>query len=388
MPRPKEKRQIPNRFNKIITFTLRRTHKLKNGNWQYRLSGTSEKKPIHKKGTIEVINSFLKHWEEGERTAAFGYRNVRTKLTDEQIDDATSALNRLATGKSLTEAVDFFNRLNPSEEKPVLEAYNEFMEDRKHDARPRTIKEYRTILSKWANQHSLWNVGKITSTRLGKYISKGSIQNQTYNNRLRVFKAFFNFCKSKGWAAENPALGVRKRKVHHSGRKAFINYQDMKEIFNKANDGEWKVLIPYLCLVAFCGVRRSEVARIGWGNVTLDEEGNWYVEVVGADSKTGDSRNVQIPDNAKYILEAHYGKDFTPKAFESKISRFMKLCKNDGINWPDNGLRHSFGTYHYALYRNEVETAYSMGNSPRVLNKHYKGLTTKIDAGKYFTMGF
>ena len=42
--------------------------------------------------------------------------------------------------------------------------------------------------------------------------------------------------------------------------------------------------------------------------------------------------------------------------------------------WPHNALRHSFGSYHYAKYRDENKTAAEMGNSPAVVFRHYRAL--------------
>jgi hypothetical protein len=44
---------------------------------------------------------------------------------------------------------------------------------------------------------------------------------------------------------------------------------------------------------------------------------------------------------------------------------------------PDNCLRHSFATYHLALYKNEALTSRLMGNSPGVLRANYEALVLK-----------
>lgn len=37
-------------------------------------------------------------------------------------------------------------------------------------------------------------------------------------------------------------------------------------------------------------------------------------------------------------------------------------------------MRHTFGTFHYAKYRNENSTASEMGNTPDVVFKNYRAL--------------
>ena len=44
---------------------------------------------------------------------------------------------------------------------------------------------------------------------------------------------------------------------------------------------------------------------------------------------------------------------------------FAQTASDAGVQLPMNVLRHTFGSYHYALHRNENLTAAEIGNSPR-----------------------
>ena len=54
--------------------------------------------------------------------------------------------------------------------------------------------------------------------------------------------------------------------------------------------------------------------------------------------------------------------------------------------WPANGLRHSFASYHYAMFRSAEGTAHQMGNSADVVHKHYKALVSKAEAEKLWNL--
>jgi len=59
----------------------------------------------------------------------------------------------------------------------------------------------------------------------------------------------------------------------------------------------------------------------------------------------------------------------------------------DVIEWPQNGLRHSFASYHLAAYSDTVRTAFLMGHSnPRIVHDHYKALVSKADAERFFAL--
>ena len=51
-------------------------------------------------------------------------------------------------------------------------------------------------------------------------------------------------------------------------------------------------------------------------------------------------------------------------------------------------MRHSFGSYHYALYGNPLETSRLLGHkaSDQVLFDHYRALATKAQAETYFAI--
>jgi hypothetical protein len=54
--------------------------------------------------------------------------------------------------------------------------------------------------------------------------------------------------------------------------------------------------------------------------------------------------------------------------------------------WPQNALRHSFASYHYAKFRNENETAAIMGNSPQMVFGHYRELVRPAEAEAFFRL--
>ncbi len=51
-------------------------------------------------------------------------------------------------------------------------------------------------------------------------------------------------------------------------------------------------------------------------------------------------------------------------------------------------MRHSFGTYHYALNGNSISTSRELGHKAddTVLFDHYRALTTKNEAEKFFSI--
>ena len=51
-----------------------------------------------------------------------------------------------------------------------------------------------------------------------------------------------------------------------------------------------------------------------------------------------------------------------------------------------NILRHTFGSYHFALHRNENLTAAEMGNSPAMVFRHYRAVVTSKAAARFWNL--
>jgi hypothetical protein len=54
------------------------------------------------------------------------------------------------------------------------------------------------------------------------------------------------------------------------------------------------------------------------------------------------------------------------------------------VEWPKNGLRHSFGSYFFAKSRNENLTAAEMGNSPSMVYRHYREIVKPTAVDRYW----
>jgi hypothetical protein len=52
--------------------------------------------------------------------------------------------------------------------------------------------------------------------------------------------------------------------------------------------------------------------------------------------------------------------------------------------WPQNALRHSFGSYHLARFNDAAKLALEMGNSPATIFRHYRQLVKPKEAERYW----
>ena len=69
--------------------------------------------------------------------------------------------------------------------------------------------------------------------------------------------------------------------------------------------------------------------------------------------------------------------------FNSQLDAFRQTV---GLKGKHNVLRHSFGTYRYALTDNADKTSKEMGNSPATLKKSYARVATPAQGAEWFNL--
>jgi integrase len=72
--------------------------------------------------------------------------------------------------------------------------------------------------------------------------------------------------------------------------------------------------------------------------------------------------------------------------FRKKLKQLRERSKI--TKWPDNGLRHSFGSYHVACFQNPNMTALQMGHSTKdtLFNYYRNSRIRKKDAEAYWKL--
>jgi integrase len=66
--------------------------------------------------------------------------------------------------------------------------------------------------------------------------------------------------------------------------------------------------------------------------------------------------------------------------------RAIAFAKEQGIDWPDNALRHSFATYRLAQTADAARVALEMGTSVQKLIENYRELADEHDAKAWFAI--
>ena len=107
------------------------------------------------------------------------------------------------------------------------------------------------------------------------------------------------------------------------------------------------------------------------------------IEIRAGQAKTASRRVVPITGNLAAWLEPikRTGKVVSSKNLHVDVPALARALK---IEWPRNVLRHSYISYRIAIVQSADQVALEAGNSPSIIFKHYRELTTPEVAEKWF----
>ncbi len=307
--------------------------------------------------------------------------------------EASAGLN----GHTLGEAVKgFMGTVVSVQRKDIKQAVAEFVEA---DA-PRTkasngqraqlstdfAYHRRLQLDKFADTFPGTAVCDLTKSHLDAFIvGLGNFSAKTRNHYRAAVRQFLQWCVRKDYLRATHRLNeADKLRPEHANtaETQFYTPGELSALLATAND----TMRPMIALGGLAGLRTIELTRLDWADV-------WripgHIEVTSAKSKTRQRRLVEICPALSAWLEPFRDQNTGKlwKFHEITFQQyFVKLCQEAEVTRKTNGLRHAFCSYHFAAHANENQTAAQAGNSPGIVHAHYKGLSTKAEAEKWFNV--
>lgn len=201
---------------------------------------------------------------------------------------------------------------------------------------------------------------------------------ETRANRRRMFGTFMNWCRRRGWRADDPMQLVKKIRVARP-TPHFYSVDQVQRILEAVGMGApW--LIPAVALRLFAGVRSYEVKRLATDYPDDAQPERILVRAEVAKGKSGAPRPRLIeglPNVGDWLA---LGDLWWP----SWGDEMLRDAIGDAVSLLKNGMRHTFGTYAVAYFESHEKTAKLMGNSAEIVRKHYAGLATKAQAEAFF----
>lgn len=349
---------------------------------------------------------------EGYQQNGFNFN----ELSNDERKEAALAWSLLRKqGISLIEAVNYaIPRMKPEGGNITIQKLiEEIMASKtrrfeQNQLRERSLKDFRTRAAKFVACFPEQKTSTVTTRQIKKWLLGLELSARSIKNYRMVLGEAFKYALQKKYITTNPMDGFSDEENKLINGKDELKEPDILTITEadrlltsaQKTNNELE-LLPAIVIGLFCGIRTEELKRMEWSEIHLNNE-QPFLSIPSTKAKKRRIRHVEIPKNAIQWLLPHNSKSglLIPQKDKNDFDRkFKKLLTIANWNktdkngqkhstWKRNSMRHSFGTYHFALYGDSMLTSRLMGHKSGddVLFDHYRALTTKTQAEEYFSL--
>lgn len=298
-----------------------------------------------------------------------------------RIEAVTQAERLRAVGSTLTQAVDHYLAHLAAVERSctVNELIAKLRRANEEDGLSIiTLRDRKSRLSHFAADFGERMVASVAGHEISDWLRDRGRSLRDRENHRAALNALFNFGVLHRFTPKNPVAEVPKKRRIPAPEVLVLTAAQMRAMLAAAEPAH----LPFYLFGGFAGLRSSEIERLDWGEVDLVKR-TVFVNRAG---KTG-KRYVSIPDNlAAWLapLARQSGRVMT--GMETKAARAAGRAAAGLAAWPDNALRHSYGTFHLAHHRNGALTAHEMGNSIKVVRTHYDSVARPAEGAEWWAI--
>jgi integrase len=323
-----------------------------------------------------------------------------TRLTADQIAAAETAFTRL-DGKPLLDAVDYYliHYKEPVRRITVEKAFAEFIQERTAaNLRPHSIASLKNKCHQLTTHFGSRSLADINIETVRGMIFKTTRGPRAKDGYRRALSAFFAWAKAQGYCAENPVAVIPPIKLERH-EPAIMTPDQAEELLNAAVAHKDGLLAPYVALGLFAALRPTELARLDWSRIDLKAR---TVTIAADVAKMRGRRIVELSKNAAAWLKP-YADQQAPLVCQNWRREFDAIkaaagwggrveAPKDGEDkaearpWTQDIMRHTGISMHLAEHEHEGKTAAWAGNSPDVIQRHYKGLVKRADAKRFWAI--
>ena len=223
-------------------------------------------------------------------------------------------------------------------------------------------------------------ISHVQRHQIDDWLRKRDVTSRSRNGLLATIRVLFSFAKKRSYLPVGDvteADALDKVRAGDVETEIFTPNQ-FASILHTAPP----CLIPILAIAGFAGIRKAEIDRLDWNAIDLERR---FIEVRAGQAKTASRRIIPISDNLATWLEPldRHGPVVKDQDFHRQITALSEAL---GIAWPRNVLRHSFISYRIAKVMSADQVALEAGNSPTIIFKHYRELTTERQADAWFSI--
>jgi len=298
------------------------------------------------------------------------------------VEEYVAARSHLDGESLLLAAKDYAHRRRCSVDKPVREVVDDLLIAKARDGlSKRYLETLRHHLNRFAAAFKT-NIGSVTARLIEEWLALQKLGPRGRNNIRTSIVTLFHFARdSRGYLPKDQRTEADyvPRAKDRGGKIGILTPKQLASLINKAKAD----IRLYFALGAFTGMRSSEILKLDWSDINFERG---HITVSAEKAKTATRRLVPIQPNLAQWLTPYRGR--TGHLFKTRrdADRAIAFAKEQGIDWPDNALRHSYASYRLAAISDTARVALEMGNSPQKLMTNYRELADEHDAKAWFAI--
>ena len=322
----------------------------------------------------ELANYGAKHQpiSEAERRAVATFREFANEIPD-------------TMRPSLPDAIGFFidhvrlqNSSMPCDELAEKLIARKQVENKSK----RHIDDLVSRLRRFTTRYGDWLACDVSTDIIDEFLEELEVSAQTKLNYRNKINQLFRYAVQLKACKENPVENSMKPDVKGCD-VGILTPDQIAGLLAAAND----TVLPGMAIAFFAGLRESEIQRLDWKDVDLDER---RINVLAKNAKSAQRRSVLISENLRSWLITSAQADgkvigAIPWRWRSGKEEARRL--SGIVEWPPNAARHSYASYHLEAFGDAGKTALQLGHTnQRVVFQHYRALVKPKDAETYWSI--
>lgn len=256
-----------------------------------------------------------------------------------------------------------------------------------------TVREIRSMVRIFGSAFGGLRITELTPARLTEWLERYESKPgvialpQTRANLRTKLSQFLGYSKLQGWVESNPLEDVKLARPPKAP-VVVLDLEQSKTLLSFADSSPLRgMVLPYIAICLFAGLRPSEVERLTWQDIHF---ATGDIHVRRETTKVKEERFVPMEKNLLAWLERcphrHHGliigKSY--QIFRQAWEEVRRLAgyrigdvpengwPENTTEWPSDVLRHTYGSMWLAVNKSRAELAERMGNSEAVIKQHYR----------------
>ena len=367
------------------------------GDAVWRVSGSLDGKQIRR--NFKTERSAEDEAARLEVAAAFSdgrQRRVTTSLTPKQVKIAELLFDSAGSDEAVLALVGSVG--GKIEAVPLSAAVSRFLSELERSGRREDyLRTQGYVLKAFARLVDGDLLSDVSEPVVQAFIFDPAIKPVTRADRKKRLHHFLKFCVLRGWLVRNFAEGLPPIQIERD-LPGILSADELEALILEARDhvrmhrsgrpldDSKGLMLGYFLCAAFTGCRPEEARKLVHADFHLDEELN-CIEISPRIAKVSQCRQVEVLPELipvlQGVLKTAKRRRVEPTVFIGRQFNLIREAAGVKDLWCNDVLRHTFASWHYALFKDVKRLTYTMGNSEAVLFQNYIRPMNARTARKY-----